>query len=148
MKIIFTALVCIFALCGLFTRSGMSHCEIPCGIYGDEMRFNMIEEHIMTIEKSMKMINKLSDADEKNFNQIVRWVDNKETHANYIQDIVSQYFLAQRIKIDGKKDKEYAKKLSLLHEMIIYAMKAKQGTDLKNTEKLKKLLEEFKEVYF
>jgi len=30
-----------------------SHCEVPCGIYDDEMRFTMVEEHIKTIEKAM-----------------------------------------------------------------------------------------------
>ena len=30
-----------------------SHCEIPCGIYNDKMRIDMIKEHITTIEKSM-----------------------------------------------------------------------------------------------
>ena len=23
-----------------------AHCQIPCGIYGDEMRFQMLEEHV------------------------------------------------------------------------------------------------------
>jgi nickel superoxide dismutase len=31
-------------------------CEIPCGIYDDEMRINMIAEHITTIEKSVKKL--------------------------------------------------------------------------------------------
>ena len=33
-----------------------SHCQVPCGIYGDEGRFDAIAEHITTIEKSMKQI--------------------------------------------------------------------------------------------
>ncbi|MDY6953871.1 MAG: superoxide dismutase [Ni], partial [Thermodesulfobacteriota bacterium] len=33
-----------------------AHCEIPCGIYDDQMRIDMIAEHITTIEKSMKQI--------------------------------------------------------------------------------------------
>ena len=40
--------------------SVQAHCQIPCGIYGDEMRFQMLEEHITTIEKSMKLIGELS----------------------------------------------------------------------------------------
>jgi len=45
--------------CGLlFATSPMifSHCEIPCGIYDDPMRLDMMAEHIGTIEKSMKQI--------------------------------------------------------------------------------------------
>jgi len=38
------------------------------------------------------MIIKLSNEETINYNQIVRWVNNKEDHANKLQDIVSQHF--------------------------------------------------------
>ena len=38
------------------TSSAYAHCEIPCGIYDDVMRLNMISEHVKTIEKSMGQI--------------------------------------------------------------------------------------------
>ena len=31
-----------------------AHCQVPCGVYTDEMRFGMIEEDLQTIEKAMK----------------------------------------------------------------------------------------------
>jgi hypothetical protein len=128
-----------------------AHCQIPCGIYGDEMRFGMIEENVVTIEKSMKQIVELSKAVGPNSNQIARWVNNKETHADDIRDIVTQYFLMQRVKPVGEKDLkgrgEYVKKLIVLHEMLVYAMKAKQTTDLSSTEKLRSLLSEFRGLY-
>lgn len=40
--------------------SAFAHCEIPCGIYGDQARVDLIREHVTTIEKSMDMIEKLS----------------------------------------------------------------------------------------
>jgi nickel superoxide dismutase len=136
---------------GLSVNSAAAHCEIPCGIYGDEMRFDMIEEHIATIEKSMQMIVELSKEAEKNHNQLVRWVINKEEHADYIQEIVSQYFLTQRIKIADPKDSDayqkYVKQVVLLHHMLVYAMKTKQSIDLMHVARLRALLEEFEEVY-
>ena len=36
-----------------------AHCEIPCGIYGDEGRFALLLENATTIEKSMNEINKI-----------------------------------------------------------------------------------------
>jgi len=33
-----------------------AHCEIPCGIYGDEARFAAIAEDLTTIEKAMTQI--------------------------------------------------------------------------------------------
>ena len=122
-----------------------AHCEIPCGIYDDEMRIKMIAEHITTIEKSMKQIVKLRGQKHENCNQRVRWVMNKEDHANELQWIVSQYFMTQRIKLDTEN---YSQKLSVLHKMLVYAMKCKQTTDLSHTSTLRSLLKEFQNLYF
>ena len=128
-----------------------SHCQIPCGIYDDNMRFKMMGEHITTIEKSMKSINQLSAEQKPDMNQIVRWVQNKETHADELSQIVSYYFMAQRIKTADKSDQKayekYVNKLTLLHQMLVYSMKAKQTTDLANIEKLRALLCDFRAAY-
>ena len=129
-----------------------SHCQIPCGIYGDSSRFDMLDEHISTIEKSMNQITELSQKRHPNVNQVVRWINNKEKHADEISHILTYYFMAQRVKpVDKGKSKayqEYIRKLTLLHEMLVYSMKAKQTTDLSNIEKLRVLLAEFQTVYF
>ncbi len=142
----------VFVSAIVFGSLAYSHCQIPCGIYGDEARFNMIAEHITTVEKSMKLIESLSAQKKPNINQIVRWVDNKEKHADEISHMVTYYFMAQRVKLPAKGNtkafNEYVKKLTLLHEMLIYAMKTKQTTDLDNVEKLRSLLDEFHKVYF
>jgi len=128
-----------------------SHCEIPCGIYGDEMRFAMMKEDIATIEKSMKQVVELSTQASPNHNQIVRWVQNKEHHADKIRDVATQYFMAQRVKpVLSKGSAEhdaYLNKLKLLHEMIVTSMKCKQTTDLAHVEKLKQLLDAFSKAY-
>ena len=143
-----TSLKFAVLLVSLFLYSGIvyAHCEIPCGIYDDEMRVKMIGEHIQTIEKSMKQINELEKAGHAHHsNQLVRWIMNKEDHANQLQEIVTQYFMTQRIKFDTK---DYDKKLGMLHKMLVYTMKCKQTTDLKNVEALKKLNKEFSDIYF
>lgn len=129
-----------------------AHCEIPCGIYDDELRIALIKEHITTIEKSINQINELTKNSDVGYNQIVRWINNKEEHAQKIQDIVSQYFLHQRIKIKDSEDKEafelYQKQLISLHKMLVFAMKTKQTTDIENIEKLRNTLAEFEGLYF
>ncbi len=130
-----------------------AHCQIPCGIYDDELRVQLIEEHIGTVEKSMKKIIELSAEDDEDYNQIVRWVNNKEAHASEIQDIVTAYFMAQRIKPavdhdDEKAMNEYIHKLAILHAIQIHAMKAKQGTNLEEIENLRKMTTMFREAYF
>lgn len=128
-----------------------SHCQIPCGIYDDEARFAAIAEHIGTIGKSMRKIEELGAAKKPNYNQLIRWVTNKEHHADLIGRIVTQYFMAQRIKsanpADGKAYAQYIKTLTLLHRMLVTAMKAKQTTDIQYATQLDKLLDEFREAY-
>lgn len=129
-----------------------SHCQIPCGIYGDEARFDMIAENITTIEKSMKQIAALSAQDKPDNNQIVRWVQNKEKHADDTTHIITYYFLAQRLKPvandNSKAYKTYVKKLTILHEMLYNCMKSKQTTDLVHIEKMRSLLAQFNTAYF
>ena len=128
------------------------HCEVPCGIYNDEMRFTMIEEHIATIEKAMQEMAKLSKENSQNMNQIVRWIMNKEHHAEEIQHIVSQYFMTQRLKLVDKNDEENFNFLTvhliLCHQILVYAMKTKQTDDLEAVTDLKKAVGEFKAAYF
>jgi nickel superoxide dismutase len=112
----------------------------------------MIAENITTIEKSMKLIAELSKYDKPNMNQMVRWIQNKEKHADDTSGIITQYFMAQRIKPADKTDTkaydEYLNKLALLHKMLVSSMKAKQTTDLVHVEKLRALLAEFRDAYF
>lgn len=122
-----------------------AHCQIPCGIYDDEMRFGMLEEHITTIEKSMKLIGELSADPGKNANQLTRWVINKETHADEMASIITKYFLQQRLKLD---DPQWAAKVKPCHEILVYSMNAKQTTDQVNVEKLRAAVKALKDVYF
>ena len=143
-RVLTTVLIALVLAPGL----AAAHCEVPCGIYGDAMRIEMLREHVTTIEKAMDQITVLSAEGDKNYNQIVRWVTNKESHAEEFQYIVSQYFLHQRIKPAGTGDADYVKKLTLLHEMLVSAMKSKQTTDTAHTAKLRELISDFSEAYF
>lgn len=145
----------IALLAGIFTATSFqakAHCEIPCGIFGDSVRIVLIYEHIETIEKSMNMINELSEQDTPDYNQLVRWIVNKEEHAKKIQDIVSQYFLHQRVKITSPDDdaayRKYVKQLTSLHEVLVFAMKAKQGTDLSILDTMREKVHVFEHAYF
>ena len=128
-----------------------AHCEIPCGIYGDEARFAAIAEDLTTIEKSMTQIAALAgQSDAQNANQLARWVANKEEHANRIQHVVTQYFMTQRLKAVEEGSEEiaaYLDKLVLLHKMLRGAMKCKQTVDVEEVEKMRALLHEFKHAY-
>jgi len=116
-------LACLFAIVALVLASVpavSAHCQIPCGIYDDELRMKLIEEHIGTIEKSMNLVVELGKAKDTDYNQIVRWVTNKDQHADELSEIVTYYFMTQRVK---PEDKQYDKRVALLHQMLVAAMK-------------------------
>lgn len=133
------------------TGPARAHCEIPCGIYGDLTRVDLLYEHMATVAKSMKQIDELSADPAANANQVARWVVNKEKHCEEIQHIVTQYFMTQRLKpVDNGEDsrKKYRNQLELLHRMLVQAMKAKQTTDLTHVGNLRDLLGQFNKKYF
>ena len=128
-----------------------AHCEIPCGIYDDQTRLTLLEEHITTIEKSMRSIEQLSTEGEINYDQLERWISNKEAHADKFMEIVTQYFMTQRVKptdeADGQAYDDYLRQVTLLHRMLVSAMKCKQTTDLAHPADLTELLTKFREAY-
>lgn len=141
----------IVGFIALMSQQSYAHCEIPCGIYDDELRIALLKEHFTTLEKSMVKIEELQKSESVNYNQIVRWVINKEDHANKVQEIVYQYFLNQRIKIvaaDSDNYLKYQAELASLHSLLVYSMKAKQTTDLSYIKKLRMTLKKFEESYF
>ncbi|WP_297099815.1 superoxide dismutase [Ni] [uncultured Draconibacterium sp.] len=142
----------IMGIIALSSFQAKAHCEIPCGIYGDSVRIALLYEHIETIEKSMNQINELSKSENPDYNQLVRWVMNKEEHAKEMQEIVSQYFLHQRVKITSSADeaayRKYVKQLELLHHLSVFAMKSKQSTDLSIIDTLREKLHLFEHAYF
>ena len=132
----------------LFTVYSLSaHCQIPCGIFSDELKFRELEEHVVTIEKSAGLIRNLStkgDLTANDHQQMIRWTTNKETHAQKIIDEMANYFLAQRIKADAD---HYAEKIKLLHHIIVDAMKTKQSVKKEATDMLSEKISAFKELY-
>ncbi len=149
-KIVLTILAAV--MMSMMSLRVYSHCQLPCGIYDDSLQVAFLYEHILTIEKSMNMIVQLSGESDKNYNQIVRWVNDKEKHADEIQETVAYYFMTQRITpTDPSKLTEYAKytyELQLLHQLQVLAMKCKQTTDLEYVKSLRVVLHKFEHSYF
>ncbi|RJP84243.1 MAG: superoxide dismutase [Desulfobacteraceae bacterium] len=131
--------------------TAFAHCQIPCGIYGDETRFTLMREHVATIEKSIKEIDRIGKESKPDNNQLVRWVMNKDSHADELAEIVTFYFMAQRVKPvpeDMKADyAKYVNKITLLHQILVVSMKAKQTTDLELCTQLRTLIDQFEKSY-
>lgn len=126
-----------------------AHCQIPCGIYDDNTVIKSMHTDFETIEKASKTIIELSKDPAQNAHQLTRWIVNKESHAQALQDKVLNYFLAQRLKLgEAANDKEaYLARLQLCHQVIVAAMKCKQSTEAANVETLHDLLHKFEEHF-
>lgn len=106
-----------------------AHCQIPCGIYDDHARVEAMLEDAATVEKSAKLIAELAGkTDAQSQNQLVRWIMNKEHHAQKVISTISDYFLTQRIK---PTQEDYVERLKKHHAVIVAAVKAKQKADIK-----------------
>lgn len=117
-----------------------AHCQVPCGIYDDKARIARLHEDTMTITKAMKSINELAGKhDAQSLNQATRWINTKEAHASHTIEVVSEYFLTQKVKpvspgADGYD--AYLKKLADHHAAMVAAMKAKQNVDPISADRL------------
>jgi nickel superoxide dismutase len=122
-----------------------AHCQIPCGIYDDHARVHALMEDAATVEKSVTLINELSGkTDPQSQNQLIRWVYNKEVHAQKIIATITDYFLTQRVK---PSQSDYLERLQKHHAIILAAMKAKQNSDAESVETLKQAIQGIASYY-
>ncbi len=139
------SLLSLAVLC-LFTSVAMAHCQVPCGIYGDQLRFEQLLEDEHTISKAQLQLHEIAggERDAQAINQLGRWIQTKEDHATRIQDTITHYFLAQRIKVDSP---DYMKQLKAAHEVIVAAMKCKQSADPETAKTLEKSIFDLYRAY-
>ncbi len=125
--------------------TGYAHCQVPCGIYDDNARVEAMLENVATVRKAIKQQTILATkTDAQSQNQRVRWIMTKEQHAQKIIDIISNYFLTQRVK---PSQKDYTERLVKHHKVILLAMKVKQQVDLKYVKQLQAAVEAL-ELYY
>lgn len=128
-----------------------AHCQVPCGIYDDAARIARLHEDAATIAKAIKYINEVpAKHDAQALNQAIRWINTKETHASNIIEVVSVYFLTQKVKpvapgADGYQ--AYLEKLADHHAVMTAAMKTKQHADPKFVDALNAAIEKLAKHY-
>jgi nickel superoxide dismutase len=134
-------IVSTLVLTAALTLPGLAsaHCQIPCGIYDDRARVDSMLEDAATVAKATRELAKLEGkTDAQSVNQSVRWVMNKEKHAQRVIATIADYFLTQRVQ-PGQED--YAERLARHHAVIVAAMKAKQSASPAAADALRKAIE-------
>ncbi|MEM6654529.1 MAG: superoxide dismutase [Ni] [Planctomycetota bacterium] len=135
----------LFATALLPGSFAAAHCQVPCGIYGDQRRFEEMLEDTETVAKAIANISELASTHDANgHNQLGRWIANKESHATNIQTTIGEYFLAQRVKASNPK---YVEQLKACHAVIVAAMKAKQAADPATADVLKEAILDLYRAY-
>ena len=143
MKTIYLIIPALLSL--LLANVSFGHCQVPCGVYTDDLRFMQMLEDTTTIEKSSNLIIELSSKDDgQSQNQLARWVSTKESHASKIQKIIAEYFLTQRIKSSASN---YEALLKGAHSVMVAAMKCKQSTEASAAKNLKESILAFQKIY-
>mmetsp|Transcript_10725 Transcript_10725/g.23621 ORF Transcript_10725/g.23621 Transcript_10725/m.23621 type:complete len:148 (-) Transcript_10725:109-552(-) len=124
------------------------HCQVPCGIFTDELRVQAMMEDASTIRKSVVQAQELHKAGAlQDIHQMVRWIATKEEHAQKIMTTTADYFLAQKVKKADLDQDEYLKRLALHHDVMVAAMKAKQSSELGPVDTLDAAIQALAPIY-
>ncbi len=143
--IIFAIMALLIGHAAIISQEAKAHCQVPCGIYDDHARVDAMLEDAVTIQKSITLITELSGkTDAQSQNQLVRWVTNKEVHAQKVISTIADYFLTQRVK---PSQKDYLERLQKHHAVILAAMKAKQSSNVNAAKAMIKAIESIAPYY-
>jgi len=147
MKTRYSRFLTLVAAVGLFfsAHSASAHCQVPCGIFDDYAKVAEMLQDADTAIKASNLIQELAGkTDAQSQQQLVRWVNNKESHAQNVILIIADYFLTQRVKTSQEN---YVQCLKDHHAVIIAAMKVKQSADPAVGETLKEAIAQLVTYY-
>lgn len=139
-KIVSTSL--LWGVCAHFSL--FAHCQMPCGIYHDEMVYDQIDQYVETMVKGISVLqdNKFSTVQDRNV--FVRWVMEKDTASDQVADVLTEYFLQQKIK---PGDPDTAKRVLSCHKLLFLLVQIKQNADLKIVNDFYEEWEKFKLMF-
>lgn len=136
------ALVVMSLSCAPFSLN--AHCQLPCGIYHDDLRFASLEEDIQTLQKAIGEIKANSSGSPEENNQLVRSVNLKDEYADKIAHTMTFYFLQQRLK-PGQKN--LGAMLGSSFMILQLSAKVKASVDTTLVGQLSDQIAKFKELY-
>lgn len=134
----------LFVVLGLVPFTLSAHCQLPCGIYHDDLRFASLEEDVQTLYKAIAEIKANSTGSLEGNNQLVRSVNLKDEYADKIVHTMTFYFLQQRLK-PGQKNLGSMLNSSFIILQLSAQIKASIEASL--VDKLSQEITKFKELY-
>lgn len=142
MKKLLTSLGTFYAFCTL--NYVEAHCQMPCGIYHDSMVYDQIDQYVETMYKGQTVINDNKFANAHDRNEFVRWILTKDKSSDDMAQLITTYFLQQKIK-PGEDDTD--KKLKAAHKLLFLIVAIKQNSDRSIVEQFADEWEKFKLMF-
>jgi len=129
--------------CFSLTSSLSAHCQMPCGIYNDQMMYDQVNQFYLTAFKAVKALEHNEFTTDEDKNQFVRWVMTKERLCNETAMLLTTYFFQQKIMpIDDNIDL-----VKSLHKLLFQLVAIKQNVDIKLVKEFGKEWENFKQLF-
>ncbi len=138
----FPVLLTAAVLC--YSGALSAHCQMPCGIYHDDMVYDQLDQYVETMYKAVSVLedSKFSTARERG--EFVRWINQKEIQSDDAARLILTYFLQQKIK-PGEADT--AKRLESAHKLLFMIVGIKQNVDKHFVEDFNDEWEKFKLMF-
>lgn len=121
-----------------------AHCQMPCGIYHDDIVYDQVDQYVETMYKGMTMLNDSKFDTVHSKNEFIRWVINKEKSSDEVAQLLTSYFLQQKIKPD---EEDTDKRLKMTHRLLVMLVLIKQNTDRKFVEDFSAEWDKFKLMF-
>jgi nickel superoxide dismutase len=121
-----------------------AHCQMPCGIYHDNMVYDQIDQFVETVYKGITVLNDSKFSNSRERNECIRWVAEKESSCNNVAELILTYFLQQKIK-PGEADT--VKRLTTAHNLLFLLVAIKQNTDIDTVKQFNGEWEKFKLMF-
>ncbi len=137
-------MACFLATFALLNSNLQAHCQMPCGVYHDNMVYDQIDQYVETMYKGMSVLKDSKFHGVHDWNEFIRWVGLKERESDETADLILTYFLQQKIK-PGEHDT--AKRLESAHKLLFYLVGIKQNTDVKFVKQFLDEWEIFKSMF-
>ena len=128
-------------------------CEAACAdIADDETAFSRITDQINGIETEMNSIREWQADPVTNLNALSQAVNRKTQDANTLREILTDYFLYQRIPVPeknrGSEYESYTQNLVLIHSLLNQTAAIKDTAEAAAIDSLRAKLEEFRSAYY
>ncbi len=137
--------IAALALSSLFCGNILSaHCQMPCGIYHDDMVFDQIDQYIETMVKGISVMKDSKFETLRERNEFIRWVMTKDRLSDETAELITTYFLQQKIK-PGEEDTP--KRLEAAHRMLFLIVQIKQTPDIAIVKSFFEEWEKFKLMF-